>query len=121
MRRNPRYPSTLRNRAEFLRRKAAVPDCVCMEEWEIIFTCWCGVEQLSGREYAEGDAIYWENETKFTIRYRRDVFPDMRIRLEGSMYEITAITDRYNRHEALEIVARLVNGEGPCRTEGERP
>ena len=36
----------------------------------------------------------------------------MRIQLDGAVYEITGITDRYNRHEALEIVARKVDYEG---------
>ena len=112
MKRNPRYPSTLRNRAEFLRKKDDDVHTIGAEHWEPVFTCWCGVEQLSGKEYRDADAVYWEDETKFTIRYRKDVYPDMRIRLDGAVYEITGITDRYNRHEALEIVARKVDYEG---------
>ena len=112
MKRNPRYPSTLRSRAEFLRKKDDDVHTIGVEHWEPVFTCWCGVEQLSGKEYRDADAVYWEDETKFTIRYRKDVSPDMRIRLDGAVYEITSITDRYNRHEALEIVARQVDYEG---------
>ena len=121
MRRNPRYPSTLRNRAEFLRRKTAGAYCPFPDTWETAFTCWCGVEQLTGKEYRDADAIYWEDETKFTIRYRKDVTPDMRIRLVGAVYEITSITDRYNRHEALEIVARMMNGDSNGCQEGGCP
>ncbi len=112
MKRNPRYPSTLRSRAEFLRKKDDDVHTIGVEHWEPVFTCWCGVEQLSGKEYRDADAVYWEDETKFTIRYRKDVSPDLRIRLDGAVYEITGITDRYNRHEVLEIVARKVDYEG---------
>ncbi len=112
MRRNPRYPSTLRNRAEFLRKKDDDVHTIGAEHWDPVFTCWCGVEQLTGKEYRDADAVYWEDETKFTIRYRKDVSPDMRIRLDGAVYEITSITDRYNRHESLEILARKVDYEG---------
>ena len=108
------HAGILRNRAEFLRRKAPSANGCCPEQWETAFACWCGVEQLSGREYPEADAIYWENETQFTIRYRKDVFPDMRIRLGGSVYEIISIIDRNYRHEALEIVARMMNCDGGC-------
>ena len=112
MKRNPRYPSTLRNRAEFLRKKNDDVHTIGAEHWNPVFTCWCGVEQLTGKEYRDADAVYWEDETKFTIRYRKDVSPDMRIWLDGAVYEITSITDRYNRHEALEILARKVDYEG---------
>ncbi len=115
MKRNPRYPSTLRSRAEFLRKKDDDVHTIGAEHWEPVFTCWCGVEQLSGKEYRDADAVYWEDETKFTIRYRKDVSPDMRIRLDGAVYEITSITDRYNRHEALEILARKVDYEGSTK------
>ena len=108
------HAGILRNRAEFLRRKTMDIHCACGEQWETAFSCWCGVEQLTGREYREADAIYWEDETKFIIRYRKDVFPDMRIRLGGAVYEITSITDRDNRHEALEILARMLNGDARC-------
>ena len=112
MKRNPLYPSRLRHRAEFLRRDNPDVHDVDRERWKPVFTCWCGVEPISGREYRDADAVYWEDETRFIIRYRTDIYPDMRIRLDGAVYEITSITDRYNRHEALEIVARQVDYEG---------
>ena len=51
---------------------------------------------------------------RFNIRYRKDVSPEMRMRLDGVVYNITSITDRNNRHEALEILARTVTADGKC-------
>ena len=105
---------TLHNRVEFLRRTVAVNHGISKERWETAFTCWCAVEPLSGREFWEAAAINRENEVRFTIRFRRDVSPEMRIRLDDAVYNITSIIDRNNRHEALEILARTVTPDGKC-------
>ena len=52
---------------------------------------------------------------RFTIRYRKDVSAEMRIRLDGIVYDITSILDKNNRHEALEILARTVTSDGKCQ------
>ena len=114
MSRNPLYPSTLRNRVDFLRRVVTVNHGISRERWETAFSCWCGVEPLSGREFWEAAAVNRENEVRFTIRYRKDVSPEMRIRLDGTVYDITAILDKNNRHVALEILARTVTADGKC-------
>ena len=114
MSRNNRYPSSMRNRVEFLRRVVTVIHGISKERWETAFSCWCAVEPLSGREFWEAAAINRENEVRFTIRFRRDVSAEMRIRLDGSVYDITSILDKDNRHEALEIMARTVTADGKC-------
>ena len=114
MKKNSLYPSRLRSRAEFLRRVVAVEHGISRERWETAFTCWCGVEPLSGREFWEAAAINRENEVRFTIRYRKDISAEMRIRLDGTVYDITSILDKNNRHEALEILARTVTADGKC-------
>lgn len=114
MKKNPLYPSRLRNRVEFLRRVVTVEHGISKERWETAFICWCGVEPLSGREFWEAAAINRENEVRFTIRYRKDVSAEMRIRLDGTVYDITSILDKNNRHEALEILARTVTPDGKC-------
>lgn len=114
MSRNPLYPSTLRNHVDFLRRVVTVNHGISQERWEIAFSCWCGVEPLSGREFWEAAAINRENEVRFTIRFRRDVSPEMRIRLDDAVYDITSVLDKNNRHEALEILARTVTPDGKC-------
>ena len=115
MKKNPLYPSKLRNRVEFLRRVVTVAHGISKERWETTFTCWCCVEPLSGREFWEAAAINRENEVRFTIRYRKDVSAEMRIRLDGTVYDITSILDKNNRHEALEILARTVTPDGKCQ------
>ena len=114
MKKNSLYPSRLRNRVEFLRRIVTVEHGISKERWETAFTCWCGVEPLSGREFWEAAAINRENEVRLTIRYRKDVSAEMRIRLDGTVYDITSILDKNNRHEALEILARTVTPDGKC-------
>ena len=114
MKKNPLYPSRLRNRVEFLRRVVTVEHGISKERWETAFICWCGAEPLSGREFWEAAAINRENEVRFTIRYRKDVSTEMRIRLDGTVYDITSILDKNNRHEALEILARTVTPDGKC-------
>ena len=114
MKKSALYPSRMRNRAEFLRRVITVTHGISQERWENAFTCWCAVQPLSGREFWEAAAINRENEVRFTIRFRRDVSPEMRIRLDGTVYGITSILDKNNRHEALEILARTVTADGKC-------
>ena len=114
MSRNPLYPSTLRNRVDFLRQVVTVNHGISQERWETVCSCWCSVEPLSGREFWEAAAINRENEVRFTIRYRKGISAEMRIRLDGVVYNITSITDRNNRHEALEILARTVTADGKC-------
>lgn len=114
MSRNNRYPSAMRNRVEFLQRKVTVSHGISRERWETVFSCWCAVRPLSGKEFWEAAAINRENEVRFTIRYRTDVSADMRIRLNDVVYDITSILDKSNRHEALEILARTVTPDGKC-------
>ena len=115
MKKNPLYPSRLRNRVEFLRRVVTVEHGISKERWETAFICWCGAEPLSGREFWEAAAINRENEVRFTIRYRKDVSAEMRIRLDSTVYDITSILDKNNRHEALKILARTVTPDGKCQ------
>ena len=115
MKKNPLYPSRLRNRVEFLRRVVTVEHGISKERWETAVICWCGAEPLSGREFWEAAAINRENEVRFTIRYRKDVSAEMRIRLDSTVYDITSILDKNNRHEALEILARTVTPDGKCQ------
>ena len=105
---------TLRNRIEFLHRTVTIAHGISKERWEAAFTCWCAVEPLSGREFWEAAAINREHEVRFTIRYRKDVSAEMRIKLDGMVYDITSILDKNNRHEVLEILARAVTVDGKC-------
>lgn len=114
MSRNNRYPSIMRDRVEFLHRVVTVAHGISTERWQTAFSCWCAVRPLSGREFWEAAAINRENEVRFTIRYRTDVTAEMRIRLNGVVYNITSIIDKNNRHEALEILARTVTADGKC-------
>lgn len=114
MSKNQRYPSSLRDRAEFLQRTVTVEHGITKERWEPAFACWCEVQPLSGREFWKAAALNRENEVRFVIRYRGGVLPEMRIRLNDVTYNITSIIDRDHRHRALEILARTVMEDGKC-------
>ena len=108
------HAGTLRFRAAFLQRQVTVAHGIPSERWATAFSCWCNMEPLSGKEFWEAAAVNRENEVRLTIRFRRDVSPDMRISLNGVVYDITAITDARNRHVMLEIMARTVVPDGKC-------
>ena len=108
------HAGLLRSRCEFLQRTVSVAHGIPTERWVTAFRCWCSMEPLSGKEFWEAAAANRENEVRFTIRYRRDVTPEMRIRLYDTVYDITSITDKNNRHVMLEILARTVTPDGKC-------
>ena len=79
---------TLRNRIVFLHRTVTIAHGISKERWEAAFTCWCAVEPLSGREFWEAAAINREHEVRFSIRYRKDVSAEMRIKLDGMVMQL---------------------------------
>ena len=107
------HAGDLRHRAVFLQKQVQVKSGVSTTQWHPAFTCWCKAEPLSGREFWQAAAVNRENEVRFTIRYRNDVNPAMRILLEGKLYDITSVLDTDNRHSTLEILARSVTDGQP--------
>ena len=107
------FAGDLRQRITFLARNVQVKSGVSTTQWHPAFTCWCKAEPLSGREFWHAAAVNRENEVRFTIRYRNDVLPIMRILLENKHYDITTVLDVDNRHSTLEILARSVTDGQP--------
>ena len=108
------HAGELRYRAVFLQKQVQVKSGVSTTQWLPAITCWCKVEPLSGREFWQAAAVNRENEVRFTIRYRNDVHPAMRILFEGRLYDITSVLDVDNRHSTLEILARSVTDGQPA-------
>ena len=108
------YAGELRHRSVFLQKQVQVKSGVSTSQWLPTFTCWCKAEPLSGREFWQAAAVNRENEVRFTIRYRNDVLPTMRILLEGKLYDITSVQDVDGRHSKLEILARSVTDGQPA-------
>ena len=107
------FAGDLRQRITFLSRNVQVRSGVSTTQWLTAFTCWCKVEPLSGREFWQAAAVNRENEVRFTIRYRDDVLPALRILFEGKLFDITSVLDVDNRHSKLEILARSVTDGQP--------
>ena len=108
------HAGELRHRAVFLQKQVQVKSGVSTTQWLPTFTCWCKVEPLSGREFWQAAAVNRENEVRFTLRYRNDVNPAMRILLEGKLYDITSVLDVDSHHSKLEILARSVTDGQPA-------
>ena len=107
------HAGELRHRAVFLQKQVQVKSGVSTTQWLPAFTCWCKAEPLSGREFWQAATVNRENDVRFTIRYRDDVNPAMRILFEGKLYDITSVLDVDSRHSKLEILARSVTDGQP--------
>ena len=72
---------------------------------------WAHAANLHGREFYAAAAEQMENTVKFTIRYRPEITPDLRIVFEGRVYKIIAVDnvryrDRYLLIRAGEVEPR---------------
>ena len=73
-----------------------------IETWADHVSVFARVEPLVGREYFAAAAIQSEVQTKFTMRYRGDITPDMRIAFDGNEYDIVSIQNiRSGNRETL--------------------
>lgn len=78
------------------------------QNWQDIATVWASVENLYGREYWQAAAIQAENTVKFTIRYRKDLSNDMKIKFQGKLYNIISVDNIKYKNEYIEIKAKEV-------------
>lgn len=104
------FPGALRHRLTFLVRSVTVRSGKTAEAWNPAFSVWGSAEPLTGREFYQAAAVNREQEVRFTVRYRAEITPDMRIALRGEVYEITAIANPGMRNVKLEIIGKAVNG-----------
>lgn len=73
-----------------------------IETWADAFSVFARVDPLVGREYFAAAAVQAEDSRKFTMRYRGDVDPTMRIAFDGDEYNITSIQNiRSGNRETL--------------------
>lgn len=68
--------------------------------WAEVATVWAGKRDLSGREYFASAATQSEVDCEITIRWREGLRGDMRLLLDGAVYDIHAITE-IGRREGL--------------------
>ncbi|KZL94364.1 phage head closure protein [Clostridium magnum] len=67
-------------------------------------TIWASIAPVKGREYLEAKKIQAELTYKITIRYAKDITPDMQIRYGERIFNIKDIIDPFEKHELLEIM-----------------
>ena len=79
-----------------------------------VATVWAKKEDLSGREWFQAQQAQSAITTRFTIRFRDDIYPQMRVRHGIDEYEITAPPmDPDGRREQLQLLC----GRVPVREE----
>ena len=68
-----------------------------------IKTVWATVEPKSGREYIEADKERPELTYIITVKYQKDITPDMFIQFKGRLFNIKSIRNIREADEMLEI------------------
>ena len=66
-------------------------------------TVWASVEPKSGREYTEADKDRPELTYVITVRYQKDITPDMLIQFKKRLFYIKSIRNIREANEMLEI------------------
>jgi len=67
------------------------------------------VEPLVGREYLAAAAVQAEDTTKFTMRFRDDITPVMRIAFDGKTFNIQSIQNIRSGNRETLIYARSLD------------
>lgn len=80
-----------------------------IEAWADFVSVFAKIEPLVGREYLAAAAIQDEIPTKFTMRYRGDITPMMRIAFDGGEYNITSIQNIRSGNRETLCYARSVD------------
>jgi SPP1 family predicted phage head-tail adaptor len=70
-------------------------------------TIWSEVISLGGRESFASQELLAEADSRFRLRYRRDISIEMRIVYNGDDYDIKSIAE-LGFHEGLELLAKRV-------------
>lgn len=78
------------------------------EEWVAVTTVWAEVKPIAGQEYFAAAAVQAEHQVRFTMRYRKDITPDMRLQYDGQEYEIKAILDLGGRRTWLQVMGEVI-------------
>lgn len=71
--------------------------------WSDFVTVFANVKTGSLREVMQGDRLVAQAKITFTIRYRKDLTPDMRIVYEGKALPINGIADLDGTNQFLTV------------------
>jgi SPP1 family predicted phage head-tail adaptor len=76
-----------------------------IETWTDLATVWANVRELRGTERFEAARLTAVVDAFFTIRWRTDVVPKMRVSYEGELFDIQAVME-LPRREGLQLEAK---------------
>jgi SPP1 family predicted phage head-tail adaptor len=72
--------------------------------WDNVVTVWAAADPIRGREYFAAATQQSETAVRFTVRYRSDVTPAMRVMWRNQAHDISAVIDPHGRKESLELM-----------------
>lgn len=104
----------MRDRITILKRKEAEGPVKPLDDraFEEFCTIWAKTEYLKGREFWNAKAVNAETTIRFIVRYRADILPDMRIRFDNRIYNITAVMPLDNtRHWTMIHANEITHSE----------
>ena len=79
------------------------------EGWVSVGSAMAKVEPLVGREYIAAMAMQAEHQVKFTIRWRSDLSPTMRINFDGKQWNVRSIQNIKSANREVLIYADAIN------------
>lgn len=101
--------TVLRHKVSILQKTIGTdPDGYSTEAWAPVTAVWAEVKPIAGREYFQAAAVQAEHQVRFTMRYRKDITPDMRLQYDGQDYEIKAILDLGGRRTWLQVIGEVI-------------
>ncbi|ALA12413.1 phage head closure protein [Paenibacillus larvae] len=74
--------------------------------WVDVQTVWACIKTLKGKEFYEASTTQNQNTTRFIIRYRKGLHPDMRIKYNNRYFDIEAIINDDEMNKTLTIHAK---------------
>jgi len=99
----------LRHRVSILKKTTGTDsDGYPTEVWGTHATIWAEVKPIAGREYFTAAAVQAEHQVRFTMRYRKDITTDMRLRYDNQDYEIKAILDLGGQRTWLQVMGEVI-------------
>ncbi len=69
--------------------------------WGLVAEVWAYVKPLTGSERVEADAVAGRVSHEVWLRYRDDVEPEMRVNMDGRLFDIRAVLNVEERDRFL--------------------
>ncbi len=80
-----------------------------IKDWKDVITVFAAIRTLKGKEFYEAATTQNENTSRFIIRYRKGITPDMRIKMrDGRTFDIVSLINDNEENKTLTIHAREV-------------